>query len=86
MNERYDKTFFEGLDKLGAILEADKKHQTDRYREEIRSRLRTEILARAKGDKARIESEFKSDKQLQTAVNILKNSAVYNKLLNVKKK
>jgi carboxyl-terminal processing protease len=86
LNERYDKSFIEGIDKLNAILKTDKKRQIRRYQEEIRSILKTEILTRVKGDKARFESAFPSDKQLQTAVSILINSATYDKLLSFKKK
>jgi carboxyl-terminal processing protease len=83
---RYDKSFVEGIDKLESILKLDKGRQIHRYQEDIRAALKTEILARLKGDKARFESSFASDKQLQVALNILKNKKVYDKLLGVKRK
>lgn len=83
---RYDKSFVDGIGKLEAILKVDKDRQIHRYQEDIRAALQTEILARMKGDKARFESTFAADKQLQTAINILKNKKIYNKLLGVKGK
>jgi carboxyl-terminal processing protease len=85
-NSRYDKSFLEGITKLESILELDKDRQIHRYQEDVRTALKTEILTHMKGDKARFESTFATDKQLQTAVNILKNKKIYNKLLNVKVK
>jgi carboxyl-terminal processing protease len=85
-NARYDKTFMDAIDKLETILKADKERLIDRYRDEIRAALKTEILGRMKGDKARYESTFFADIQLQTAISILKNKKVYAKLLGIKGK
>ena len=86
VNARYDKSFLEGIGKLENILKADKDRMIFRYRDEIRAAIKTEILGRMKGDKARFESIFAGDKQLQTAINILRNKKVYTKLLGVKGK
>jgi carboxyl-terminal processing protease len=83
---RYDKSFFDGIGKLKAILKADEGREVHRYQEDVRTALRTEILGRMKGDKAEIESTFPKDVQLQTAVRILENKKVYNKLLGIKRK
>jgi carboxyl-terminal processing protease len=83
---RYDKSFFDGIGKLEAILKADEGREVHRYQEDVRTALRTEILGRMKGDKAEIESTFPKDVQLQTAVRILENKKVYNKLLGIKRK
>ena len=85
-NERYDKSFADGIDKLEIILKTGKDSQIHRYQEDVRAALKTEILARMKGDKARFESTFPGDKQLQAAIGILKNKKVYDKLLGVKGK
>jgi len=76
----------DGIEKLETILKRDKDRQIYRYQEEIRATLKIEILARIKGDKARFESTFSRDKQLQTAISIIKNKKVYDKLLGVKRK
>jgi len=83
---RYDKSFVDGIEKLETILKGDKDRQIYRFQEEIRTTLKTEILARMKGDKARFESTFSRDKQLQIAIGIIKNKKIYDKLLGVKGK
>jgi carboxyl-terminal processing protease len=83
---RYDKSFIDGINKLATVLKADKDRQIYRYKNELCAVLKTEILGRMKGDKARIESTFLTDRQLQTAINILKNKKGYDKLLGVKGK
>ena len=83
---RYDKSFVDGIEKLETILKGDKGKQIYRYQDEIRLALKTEILARMKGDKARFESTFPSDRQLQTAVRILKSKKIFDKLLGMKGK
>jgi carboxyl-terminal processing protease len=83
---RYDKSFMDGIEKLETILKGDNYRQIYRYQEEIRNTIKTEILARIKGDKARFESTFLRDKQLQTAISIIKNKKIYDKLLSVKGK
>ncbi len=86
VNARYDKSFVDGIDELQTILRNDKDRQIHRYQEEIRSSLKTEILARMKGENARFESTFSRDKQLQTAIKIIQNKKIYDKLLNGKAK
>ncbi|MCX6120800.1 MAG: S41 family peptidase [Ignavibacteriales bacterium] len=83
-NARYDQSFLDGISKLEKELKSGKGEQIHRYQEDIRDALKTEILARMKGDKARFESMFATDKQLQTAINILKNKKTYDKLLGLK--
>jgi carboxyl-terminal processing protease len=83
---RYDKSFVDGIEKLEIILKGDQGKQIYRYQDEIRAALKTEILARMLGEKARFEATFSSDKQLQTAMRILKSSKVFNRLLGVKGK
>ena len=86
VNARYDQSFLDGINKLENELKAASGKQIHRYQEDIRIALKTEILARMKGEKARFESMFATDKQLQTAINILKNKKTYNKLLGLKGK
>jgi len=86
VNARYDKSFVDGIDELKTILKNDKDRQIHRYQEEIRNSLTTEILARMKGENARFESTFSRDKQLQTAIKIIQNKKIYDKLLNRKAK
>ncbi|MGD0037270.1 MAG: S41 family peptidase [Bacteroidota bacterium] len=85
-NARYDRSFLDGIDKLENELKFSSGKQIHRYQEDIRIALKTEILARMKGDKARFESMFATDKQLQAAIGILKNKRTYDKLLGLKGK
>jgi carboxyl-terminal processing protease len=85
-NARYDQSFLDGINTLENELKATRGIQVHRYQEDIRRALKTEILARMKGDKARFESTFATDRQLQTAIKILKNKKMYDKLLGMKGK
>jgi len=85
-NARYDQSFLDSINKLENELKAGRDKQIHRYQEDVRVALKTEILARIKGNKARFESTFATDKQLQVALNILKNKKTYNKLLGLKGK
>jgi carboxyl-terminal processing protease len=84
--ERYGKSFSDGIDRMEKMIESEKARAFDRYDSEIRKALRLEIIDRMKGDKAAIQASFRDDKQLQTAVGILKNKALYNKMLSGLKK
>ena len=80
--ERYGKPFYDGIDRMEKIIEAEKARAFDRYNSEIRKALRLEIIDRMKGDKAAIQASFRDDTQLQTAVAILKNKVLYSKMLS----
>lgn len=80
---RYNKGFLEELAQLNGLVELEKRRTTERYEKEMRSFLKTEIVGRLKGERARIESTFGDDKQLSVAVNLLKNKKLYDKLLTV---
>lgn len=54
------------------------------YRNEIIREIRTELASRFLGMEGRIEEQLNTDKQVQTAVNILKDDLTYNKLLQKK--
>ena len=82
----YDKAFYEGISKLEALVQTEKERQANRCKEELRDALRAEILNRLKGEKARIEASLPRDQQVRVAIGILKNKAVYNSLLETKKK
>lgn len=83
---RYDKSFTDEIEKLETILKGEKDKQIYRYQEEIQNALKTEIVARVKGERFRFESTFPRDKQLQAAINIIKNKKRYNTLLGLKEK
>lgn len=78
---RYGKQFYEGIDRMQAMIETEKARAFERYDKEIRRALSLEITERIKGEKAAIQASFKDDDQLQVAVGILKNKPVYGRFL-----
>ncbi len=78
---RYGKPFIDQLDKMEVELKEEKERQIHRFHEEVRVALMAEILGMVKGERGRIEATFPSDKQLQTAVGILKNKKRYEAIL-----
>ncbi len=83
---RFGPAFFDEAKKVDGLIAAEKNRMMDRYRNELKSVLRTEIIGRIKGEKARIESSFGDDRQLQVATTLLKNKKMYERLLTGKSK
>ena len=83
---RFGSAFFDEAKKVDGIIAAEKNRMMDRYRNELKSVLRTEIIGRIKGEKARIESSFGDDRQLQVAMTLLKSKKMYERLLAGKNK
>jgi len=78
---RFGSAFFDEAKKIDGLIAAEKTRMMDRYRTELKSVLRTEIIGRIKGEKARVESSFGDDRQLQVATTLLKNKKLYERLL-----
>lgn len=78
---RYGKSFYESLDKVSKIIDSEKERAFERYDKELRIALKIEIVSRIKGEKAGVEASFADDRQLRTAVSLLKNKPVYGVLL-----
>ena len=83
---RYNKSFDDELGRLDGMVAAEKQRSIQRYEKELKSWLRTEIIGRIKGDRARIESTFADDDQLNAAIGIVKDKKVYQRLLSGKAK
>jgi carboxyl-terminal processing protease len=83
---RYGKSFTDEVDRLEKILSVEKERAFERYDKEIRNALKLEIIERLRGEKAAIQASFKDDHQLQAATMLLKNRAVYARLLGEEKK
>jgi len=81
---RYGSGFFDEAQKIAKLIEAEKARTMERYKKELRSALKTEIVGRMRGDKARIETTFDDDPELRVATGILKNKKVYQRLLAAK--
>lgn len=69
------------LDALRRAVVQEKNADFDRYADELKERLRSEILARYHGDSAQIAASFRHDRQILDAVSLLKDSAAYRRIL-----
>jgi carboxyl-terminal processing protease len=70
---RYSKDVLTELDTLSGILDREKARGFERYGDHIRHELYIELMARFKSEQGRIEASLKFDKQVQTAVALLKD-------------
>ncbi|MBI4427584.1 MAG: S41 family peptidase [Ignavibacteriales bacterium] len=78
---RYGSEFFEQAQKMSNLIKVEKSRMTERFKKELRSALKTEIVGRMKNEKAKIETTFESDTQLSVAVNLVKNRKAYDRIL-----
>lgn len=79
---RYERGFFNGLDELERLTQAEKRRSMERYREEVRMALRQEFALRTRGEQGRIQASFDGDRQLAVAVALLKDTASYRRRLS----
>ncbi len=83
---RYGKKFFETIGQLEAAVQAEKERAFERYKKELKTTLKLEIIGRIRGEKARIEASLEDDHQLDIAMALLKGKNVYDFLLTGKSK
>lgn len=77
----YESTNDEVLALREAVLE-EKRADFERYADDLKERLRTEILARYYGSSAQIVASFSHDKQIIAAANLLSETRTYRELLS----
>lgn len=82
--ERYKKGFIDDVDRLETMIRDEKERTIQRYKKELRSYLKSEIEGRINGEKAEIASTFPEDRQLNIAVDLLKNQTTYSRLLSAR--
>jgi carboxyl-terminal processing protease len=70
------------LDRLKNQFEEFSKHEMTIFRKEILREIKVEIASRYAGTEGKVKESLDYDKQFQTALNILKDSVVYKRLLN----
>jgi carboxyl-terminal processing protease len=70
------------LDRLKNEFEEFSKHEMTIFKKEILREIKVEIASRYSGTDGKVKESLEYDKQFQTALNILKDSVVYNRLLN----
>ena len=85
-NEGMDKDAQAEFEALKSKLEPDQDIQLNRFRDEIMELLSLEILKRYYYQKGVIEYSLKDDKDLKTALSILSDTALSQKLLQTTKK
>jgi carboxyl-terminal processing protease len=74
----YGKDVTTDLDALAGAFEHEKNRSFERYGDHIINELHVELMARLKNDRGRIEASIKSDHQVQTAVNLLKDQKEFS--------
>ena len=77
----YGKQFLERLDQLSSVIEKEKGRAFERHRGEVAELLTEELTERFRGEKERIALSLKDDRQLSTAISLLKDSTAYHSLL-----
>lgn len=78
-----EENISEGLEKIKKEFQKLGNSELRIYKNEILKEIKVELAERYIGNKGRIEEELKFDNQFQTALNILNDPKVYDKLLNL---
>ena len=81
---KYSESIRKEIDRLKNDLTADKENNLIRYKDEILSTLKPEIVSRYRGEKGRIEETLKNDNQVIAAIGLLLNNGEYKHRLNVR--
>jgi carboxyl-terminal processing protease len=81
-DDKYDGKAGTELDHLIAELEKSKDSELERFKDEIIPELKDELAERIAGRKGMIKETLKEDPQFKTALSLISNNKVYNKLLN----
>lgn len=70
------------LDALRQAVADEKNADFERYADDLKERLRSEILARYRGTSAQIAASFRHDRQILDAVSLLKDTSAYRVILS----
>lgn len=80
-DSEYSIAMEEKIEDLSKQIEAEKLGAFERSKEEIRRPLEAELMARYEGEEARIRSTFPYDRQLQVALHLIEDPALYRQYL-----
>ena len=69
------------LDRVQTLIEKNKEHAFDRYRDHLTDELSQELAARYKGERGRIAASLQDDQQLDVAIGLLSHSKVFKEKL-----
>ncbi len=83
-SNKYEKNITESLTQVKNQLEKIGNKEINIYKDEVLRELKGELASRYLGTEGKIEELLTSDPQFQTALKILDNNKVYDRLLNEK--
>lgn len=84
LQEKYYSELKNSIDLLQSQIRESKKNDLILYKEQIKSLLEEEIVARYYLEKGAVESRFKNDIEIKKSIDLLRNSVEYKKILNIK--
>ncbi|MBI5402267.1 MAG: S41 family peptidase [Ignavibacteriae bacterium] len=79
--KEYSSSYFESIEKLEKEINREKSKEFESAKEELQRSIEAEINKMIITESEQIEASFDTDKQLQEAIKILKDKALYNKIL-----
>lgn len=82
-DEQYDSKINDQLSQVSQMVEQSKLSAMAKYKNEIVTEIREELVGRIKGRKEVIREYLLNDRQFDTAVKLISNKKIYNKLLNI---
>jgi len=80
--KNYSAGYYEYIDRLEKELSREKSYELENAKEELKRSIEAEINKMIITETEQITSTFETDKQLLEAVKILKDKALYNKILS----
>ena len=83
IDENLDHGLLAYLDKVHSEIDESHSNEFEKYKGDILTAIKEELAARTDGRVGRIEESLKFDKQLSTAIDILKVNSIYDKLLGM---
>ena len=83
-SEEFDASTVTALDALSKRLEVEKAQDFDRHRDEIEYWIEREVNYKLYGTEGLYETTLRTDRQVQAAVDVLKDPAKYQKALETK--
>ncbi len=83
VRDHYSSTLIQQIDGVIYSFQKEKENAFEHSKPELMIALGAEISERIKGDRGRIEAMFPHDQQLKTAIQLLKNSTVYDNKLGL---
>ena len=87
VKEAKDERFYEDLkpqiEQIQTRLNESRKNDLTTFKDQIKSLLEEDIVARYYFEKGQVEVSFRQDPEISTSINVLNNPAQYRKILNL---